>query len=160
MADAPELILRRALAVCLDEWGLATYEPTGAVPELGVKLDGEFPTSVEAFTLLSSPATTFSGRADALYRVQFYTRRPGSLLVVEQWATHLANQLNMTEYRPNVNGIAWAEEASRLYFDPDTQGRSAVACTYAFTGRRAPAGDPGNLPLFIPEDPVVDGGNP
>lgn len=133
MPDAPELILRRALAQLLDEWDLATYAPAGQLPERGVKIKQPMPTTVKEFTLLSSPPTTADGRADVIYRVQFFTYRLGD---VEQWATDLWSRLDQHEYLPQVLGIAWAWEASRLYFDPDTQGRSAVACNYAFRGRR------------------------
>lgn len=136
MADAPELILRRTLAGLLHTWGLAVYAPTGQIPENGVKLDRPLPTTVNAVTLLTSPPTTSDGRADVLYRVQFYTRRTGGLIPIENWAAELRDRLDQTEYTPNVLGISWAWETSRLYFDPDTQGRAAVACTYAFRGRR------------------------
>jgi hypothetical protein len=136
VADAPELVLRRSLATLLNTWTLAVYAPTGALPARGVKLDGVMPTTVDDFTMLSSPPTTFEGRANALYRVQFYTRRKGTPLTVEQWANDLNGHLDHKEYRPAVLGISWAAETSRLYFDPDSQGRSAVAVNYTFRGRR------------------------
>lgn len=135
MADAPELVLRRALAAILHTNSLAVYAPTGALPAKGVKLDGVMPT-IDEFTLLSSPPTTFEGRANALYRVQFYTRRLGSPLLVEKWADDLHKLLDGKEYLPNILGISWAQELNRLYFDADTQGRVAVAATYTFRGRR------------------------
>lgn len=136
MADAPELVLRRALAALLDTHGLAVYEPEGALPELGVKLDGEFPT-VDEFTTLASPPTTADGfRDNVVFRVQFYTRRKGSPIVVENWASDLEQLLNRKEYTPNILGISWAWEMSRTYFEKDTQGRVAVAATYGFRGRR------------------------
>lgn len=137
MPDAPELTLRRTLAGLLQSWNLAVYQPTGALPENGVKLDRPMPTLVNAFTMLTSPPTVADGgRGDVLYRVQFYTRRPGAQIPVENWAADLHARLDQKEYLPQILGISWAWETSRLYFDPDTQGRSAVACTYAFRGRR------------------------
>lgn len=143
MADAPEKILRRTLAQLLDDWDLATYAPTGALPENGVKVTRPMPTTVNGFTMLTSPPPTADGgRADVLYRVQFYTRRAntGDKLdspdLVEAWASALFARLDQKEYLPQVLGISWAWEYSRLYFDPDTQGRAAVACNYAFRGRR------------------------
>lgn len=136
MSDAPELILRRTLAAMLHTAGLAVYQQTGTLPEKGVRLDGIMPTSVNEFTLLTSLPTVRSGRTDALYRVQFYTRRVGATTVTENWANDLADRLDHKEYFPNVLGISWTEEVSRLPFDPDTQGRAAVAATYTFRGRR------------------------
>lgn len=138
MADAPELILRRSLATLLDTWGLAEYAgPNAPLIENGVKTNLPMPTTVNGFTLLTSPPTTADGgRAGQLYRVQFYTRRPGQRNVVEQWAADLRERLDQTEYIPDVLGISWAWEYSRVYFDPDTQARSAVAVNYAFRGRR------------------------
>lgn len=134
MADAPELILRRALAQLLDDWGLAVYTPTGALPERGVKTRPPMPTTLDEFTLLTSPPTTADGgRGNVLYRVQFFTYRHGD---AEQWGSDLFARLDQTEYLPGVLGISWAWETSRLHFDPDTQGRAAVACNYAFRGRR------------------------
>jgi len=137
VADAPELILRRSLATLLHSWSLAVYAPTGALPENGIKLDKPMPTTVNGFTLLTSPPTSSDGGpADVIYRVQFYTRRTGGLIVVEKWAADLRALLDQKEYLPQVLGISWAWEYSRQYFDADTQGRSAVACNYAFRGRR------------------------
>lgn len=137
MADAPELTLRRTLAQLLDDWELAVYAPAGQIPEKGVEFKGVMPTTVDDVTVLTSPPTTADGGpANVLYRVQFYTRRAGSPLVVEKWATDLFARLDQKEYLPQVLGISWAWEYSRLYFDPDTQGRAAVACNYAFRGRR------------------------
>lgn len=136
MVDAPELTLRRALATLLHANALAVYAPTGALPPRGVKLDGEFPT-VDEFTALASPPTTPDGFSDnVVYRVQFYTRRKGSPIVVENWASDLEQLLNRKEYTPNILGISWAWEMSRTYFEKDTQGRVAVAATYGFRGRR------------------------
>lgn len=136
MADAPELTLRRALAALLHANALAVYAPTGTLPARGVKLDGEFPT-IDEFTSLASPPTTADGfRDDVIYRVQFYTRRKGSPIVVERWASDLERLLNRKEYTPNILGISWAWEMNRTYFDKDTQGRVAVAATYGFRGRR------------------------
>lgn len=137
MADAPELVLRRTLATFLHTNSLAVYAPTGTLPAQGVKLDGEFPTSIDEFTTIASPPTTTDGFSDdVIYRAQFYTRRLGSPIVVEEWAGDLERILNRKEYTPNVLEISWAWEMSRTYFDKDTQGRSAVACTYGFRGRR------------------------
>lgn len=137
MADAPELVLRRALATLLNSWDLAVYAPSGQLPEKGIDLKGVMPTTVDEFTMLTSPPTTADGgRANALYRVQFFTRRTGSPLTAENWANELRERLDQKEYLPQVLGISWTWETSRQYFDPDTQGRAAVAVTYAFRGRR------------------------
>lgn len=137
MADAPELVLRRALAVLLNSWTLAVYtSPTATLAAKGVKTDGVMPTSLDEFTMLSSPPSTADGRANMLYRVQFYTRRIGSPLLVEKWANDLRDRLDQKEYLPNILGISWSSEYSRLYFDADTQDRVAVAVNYAFRGRR------------------------
>jgi len=136
MTDVPELYLRKTLAILLDEWDLAIYNPVGALPERGVKVEGDFPTSLNEFTFLTSPPTTRDGgRADRLLRVQFLTRRTGSQSVVEEWAYDLSTHLDHAEYLPNVLGISFSQELSRMYFDKDTQGRSDVAATYVFRGR-------------------------
>lgn len=134
MPDAPELILRRALAQLLDDWGLADYQATGALPARGVKTRPPMPTGLDEFTYLSSqPTTADGGRGNALYRVQFFTYRFGD---AESWGSELFARLDQREYLPNVLGISWTWETSRLHFDPDTHGRAAVACNYAFRGRR------------------------
>jgi hypothetical protein len=132
--DAPELILRRTLAELLNGWSLAVYQPGGQIPDRGVKVTQPVPTTVKEFTFLTSPPTTSDGgRADVLYRVQFFTCRLGD---VEAWASELFSRLDHREYTPSILGISLAWETSRLYFDADTQGRAAVACNYAFRGRR------------------------
>lgn len=138
MADAPELILRRTLAGLLDSWGLATYQPNPAqaFPENGIRLDGIQPTSVKAFTSLSSPPSIAEGRADMVYRVQFFTRREGGLTPVEAWANSLNERLDHKEYLPSILGISWAWEMSRTYFDRDPETYSSAAVTYGFRGRR------------------------
>lgn len=135
MVDAPELILRRGLAQLLHTNSLAVYAPSGALPAQGVKLDGEFPT-IDEFTSISSPPTTGDGFSDnCIYRAQFFTRRKGSPIVVEKWANDLRLLLHRKEYTPSILDISWSWETSRTYFEKDTQGRVAVAVTYAFRGR-------------------------
>lgn len=136
MADAPEIILNRALAVMLHAAGLAVYQPTGAIPEKGIRLDGIMPTTVKEFTLLTPLRPIPDGRADIIYRSQIYTTRLGSPLTARTWAADQRALLDQKEYTPNVLGISWSYEFSALDFDPDTQARSAVACTYHFRGRR------------------------
>ncbi|GAA1915304.1 hypothetical protein GCM10009775_04690 [Microbacterium aoyamense] len=135
MADAPEIILNRAIAQLLHTANLAVYQPTGSIPAKGIRLDGIMPT-IDEFTLLTALRPIPDGRADMVYRTQIYTRRQGSPNVARQWAADLRAVLDQTEYTPNVLGISWAWEFSALDFDPDTQGRSAVAATYHFRGRR------------------------
>ncbi len=135
MPDAPEIILNRALAQLLHDSSLAIYQPTGAIPEKGIRLDGIMPTTVEEFTLLTPLRPIPDGYADVTYRTQIYTRRKGSLLTIRQWASDLRSLLHHKEYTPNVLGISFAEEFSALDFEPDTQGRSATAATYHFRGR-------------------------
>lgn len=136
MADAPEIILNRALAQFLHDHGLAVYNPTGPIGERGIRIDGVMPTSVDEFTLITPLRPIPDGRADMTYRAQIYTRRNGSLLTVRSWAAGLRAVLDQAEYTPNVLGISFASEFSVADFEPDTQGRSAVACTYTFRGRR------------------------
>lgn len=138
MADAPELTLRRTLAGLLDSWGLAEYQPNPGqtFPERGIRLDGVLPTTVKEFTVLSSPPSVADGRANMLYRVQFFTRRAGGLTPVENWANALRDRLDQKEYLPSILGISWAWEMSRTYFERDTETHSAVAVTYGFRGRR------------------------
>lgn len=136
MADAPEIILNRAIAQLLHDNDLAVYKPTGTIPERGIRTDGVMPTSVNEFTLLTALRPVPDGRADMTYRTQIYTRRFGGLNVPRQWAADLRAVLDQKEYTPAVLGISWAWEFSALDFDPDTQGRSAVAATYYFRGRR------------------------
>lgn len=135
MGDSPEKILNRSLAQLLHDNDLATYSLTGT-PERGIRLDGVMPTSVNEFTLLTPLRPLPDGRADMIYRTQIYTRRKGSLLTVRDWAADLRAVLDQKAYTPNVLGISWAWEFSGLDFEPDTQGRSAVASTYYFRGRR------------------------
>lgn len=135
MPDAPEIILNRALAQLLHTASLAVYTPTGPIPDRGIRLDGVMPT-IPQFTLLTPLRPIPDGRADMLYRTQVYTRRIGSPNVTRQWAADLRALLDQQEHTPLVLGISWAWEESALDFDPDSQGRSAVACTYYFRGRR------------------------
>lgn len=136
MADAPEIVLNRALAVLLQSEGLAVYQPNATtIPTKGIRLDGVMPV-IDEFTLLTPLRPIPDGRADMTYRTQIYTRRKGSPLVTRQWAADLRAVLDQSEYTPNILGISWAWEFSAIDFDPDTQRRSAVACTYYFRGRR------------------------
>lgn len=135
MADAPEIVLNRALAQLLHDHDLAVYASTGVIPAKGIRLDGIMP-SIDEFTLLTPLRPIPDGRADLIYRTQIYTRRKGSPLVARQWAADLRALLDQTEYTPNVLGISWTWEFNAIDFDPDTQGRSAVAATYNFRGRR------------------------
>ncbi|GGD33091.1 hypothetical protein GCM10010915_11840 [Microbacterium faecale] len=136
MADAPEVVLNRALAQLLHDHDLAVYKTTGAIPERGIRLDGVMPTTIDEFTLLTPLRPVADGRANMTYRTQVYTRRLGSPLVARTWAADLRSILDQTEYTPRALGISWTWEFSSMDFDPDSQGRSAVACTYHFSGRR------------------------
>lgn len=136
MADAPEIILNRALAQLLHDAGLAVYKPTGVIAERGIRLDGIMPTTVNEFTLLTPLRPIPDGRANMTYRSQVFTRRVGSPLIVRSWAADFRALLDQQAYRPNVLGISWAWEFSATDFDPDSQGRSATAATYHFRGRR------------------------
>jgi hypothetical protein len=136
VADSPEIILNRALAQLLHDNSLAVYAKTGTIPEKGIRLDGIMPTTVDEFTLFTPLRPIPDGRADMLYRAQIYTRRKGSPLTVRNWAADLRAVLDQKPRTPGVLGISWAWEFSALDFDPDTQGRSATACTYYFRGRR------------------------
>lgn len=136
MPDAPEIILNRALAQLLHDNDLAVYAPTAALPELGIRIDGTMPTTRNEWTLLSPLRPIPDGRADMTYRTQIYTRRNGPVSVARQWAADLRALLDQTEYTPQVLGISWTWEFSALDFEPDSQGRSAVAATYYFRGRR------------------------
>jgi hypothetical protein len=133
--DAPELTLRRTVAQLLDDWDLAVYAPTGPIPALGIRLDGVMPT-IDEFTMISSPTTVAEGRADCVYRLQFFTRRRAGRNALESWADTLRSHLDRKEYLPNVLGISWAWEASCEIFDADSSGRAAVAANYYFRGRR------------------------
>lgn len=137
MADAPEIVLNRALAQLLHDNDLALNEtkPDGAIPERGIRLDGVMPTNNE-FTLLTALRPIPDGRADMTYRTQIFTRRKGSPNTVRNWAADLRAVLDQRAYLPNVLGISWAWEFSALDFDRDTQGRVATAATYHFRGRR------------------------
>ena len=132
----PALILNEALAELLHDNGLAVYKPTGALPERGIKLDGVMPTTINEFTLLTPQTPLADGRADMTYRVQIFTRRKGSPLQLMEWANDLRAVLDQKAYTPAVLGISWAWEFSATTLDADTQGRSAVAATYMFRGRR------------------------
>lgn len=136
MADAPEIILNRALAQLLHDNGLAVYAPTGALPERGIRLDGVLPTTLNECTVLTPLRPIPDGRADITYRTQIYTRRKASILVVRKWAADLRAVLDQSEYTPSVLGISFAREFSGLDFEADTQGRTATALTYHFRGRR------------------------
>lgn len=136
MADAPEIILNRALAQLLHDHGLAIYQPIGAAPERGIRLDGVMPTLLKEFTLLTPLRPIPDGQADMTYRTQIYTTRLGSPLTIRSWAAELRDILDQKEYTPNVLGISWSSEFSAIDFDRDTQGRVATAATYTFRGRR------------------------
>lgn len=136
MSNAPEIVLNRALALLLDEHELAVYQPEGAIPERGIRIDGIMPTTVDEFTLLTPLRPIPEGRAGMTYRTQIFTRRKGSILVARAWAANLRAVLDQTEYTPAVLGISWAWEFSGDDFEPDSQGRSAAVATYYFRGRR------------------------
>lgn len=136
MADAPEIILNRSLAQLLHDRGLAVHQPTGAIPERGTRIDGVMPTSVTEFTLLTPLRPIPDGRANFIYRTQFYTLRKGSVATARAWAAELRDVLHEREYTPNILGISWAWEFSGDDHEPDTQGRSAAIATYYFRGRR------------------------
>lgn len=136
MTDSPALILNDALARIMHEHGLAEYTPDAAVPERGIRIDGIMPTSIDEFTLITPLTQLPEGRSDVVYRAQIFTRRFGSSLDVLGWAAELRAVLDQKPYLPQVLGISWAWEFNSITFDPDTQGRSAVACTYMFRGRR------------------------
>lgn len=135
MADAPEIILNRALAQLLHDRGLAVYATAGVIPPRGIRLDGVMPL-IDEFTLLTPLRPLPDGRADMTYRTQIYTRRKGSVLVARNWAADLRAVLDQKEYTPAVLGISWAWEFSGDDYEPDTQGRSAAVATYYFRGRR------------------------
>lgn len=135
MADAPEIILNRALAQLLHDRGLAVYVTTGAIPPRGIRLDGVMPL-IDEFTLLTPLRPISDGRAGMTYRTQIYTRRNGSILTARNWAADLRAVLDQQEYTPAVLGISWAWEFSGDDYEPDTQGRSAAVATYYFRGRR------------------------
>lgn len=136
MADAPEIILNRALAQLLHEHGLAVYQATGTIPERGIRLDGVTPTGRDEFTLLTPLRPIPDGRADMLYRTQIFTQRVGSPNTIRTWMADLRAVLDQTEYTPAVLGISWAFEFSAVDFDRDSQGRVSAAATYHFRGRR------------------------
>lgn len=136
MANAPEMILNRALAQLLHIEGLAVHQTAGSIPERGIRLDGVMPTKVDEFTLLTPLRPVPEGRADMVWRTQIYTRRKGGVAVARAWGAGLRAVLDQKEYVPNVLGIGWAWEFSATDFDPDSQGRAAVAATYYFRGRR------------------------
>jgi hypothetical protein len=136
VAEAPAIVLNRALAQLLHDNDLAVYKATGTIPERGIRLDGVVPTSVEEFSLLTPLRPIADGAHDVIYRSQIYTRRAGSMNVIAQWAADLREVLDQKEYTPNVLGISWSWEFNALDFSPDTQAHSAVACTYYFRGRR------------------------
>lgn len=136
MADAPEIILNRALAQLLHDNELAVYNPTGTITEKGIRTDGVMPTTINEFTLITPLRPIPDGRANIVYRSQIYTRRVGSPLTIRTWAADLRAVLDQQEYTPNVLGISWSWEFSAVDFDRDTQGRVATAATYYFRGRR------------------------
>jgi hypothetical protein len=135
VADAPEVILNRAIAQLLHDRGLAVYATTGVIPPRGIRLDGVMPL-IDEFTLLTPLRPIPDGRADMTYRTQIYTRRKGSILTARSWAADLRAVLDQREYTPAVLGISWAREFSGDDYEPDTQGRSAAVATYYFRGRR------------------------
>lgn len=136
MADAPEIILNRALAQFLDDHGLAVYQPTGTISERGIRTDGVMPTTVGEFTLLTPLRPIPDGRADMIYRSQIFTQREGSPNTIRSWMAELRAVLDQKAYTPAVLGISWAWEFAALDFDRDTQGRVSAAATYHFRGRR------------------------
>lgn len=134
--DAPETIHADHLAHLLHDAGLAVYEEDGPIPERGIRLDGVMPTTVDEFTMITPLRPVAEGRADMVYRTQFFTRRHGSILEARVWASQLRGLLDHRPYVPQVLGISWSWEFSSTDFEPDAQGRAAVSATYYFRGRR------------------------
>lgn len=136
MADAPEMILNRAIAQLLHDAGLAVYTPTGPIVERGIRLDGTMPTTVKEFTLLTPLRPIAEGRADVVYRTQVFTRRKGTVATVRAWSADLRSLLDQRAYTPQVLGISWAAEFSATDFPPNSEGYADTAATYTFRGRR------------------------
>lgn len=136
MADAPEIILNRAVAQMLHDHDLAVYRPTGAIVERGIRLDGVMPTTVKEFTLLTPLRPIPDGRADVTYRLQAFTRRKGTIATVRSWSADLRAILDQQAYTPAVLGISWASEFSATDFPPNSEGYADTVATYAFRGRR------------------------
>ncbi|MCI2959550.1 hypothetical protein MN032_17840 [Agromyces atrinae] len=136
--DAPEITLCRTIAGMLHAAELGIYQATGAYSktEHGIIIDGDLPTTIDNCTVIIPETPLADGSSDMLYRVQLLTRIKGRLPVVRARAHRIFELFDHREYTPNILGISWTEEYSRLYFTADTQGRGMVAQNFQFRGRR------------------------
>lgn len=137
--DSPELILKRALAQYLHDEEAGIYRPTTPylASERGILTSGPtLPTTIDNCIVLTSLQPIAEGRADMIWRIQAYTRVKGSNVAAGNAAAFVSSLIDQKEDVPPGLHIAWAWSFSRLEFAPDSNGRSAVAETFYFRGRR------------------------
>lgn len=140
---SPETLLAENIAGIIAGAHLGVYRPEGKYDpdEHGILVDRKTPLAQEQYTLITPLATTSEGRTGRLYRVQLAHRLTGTveLSASDAARAHLqavASLFDHREYTPDILGISWAEEYSRIVFDPDTQDRVTAAQSILFRGRR------------------------
>lgn len=138
--DSPELILKRALAQYLETAGAGAYRPAVGdnylSTERGIYTGGPTLPTADNCIVLTSLQPIAQGRADMVWRIQAYTRVKGSNVAAGNAAAFVSSLIDQKENVPPGLHVAWAWSFSRLEFGPDSNGRSAVAETFYFRGRR------------------------
>lgn len=141
MADpeSPELLFKRALAQYLEDQGVGVYNDDGASYASGVRgiyTNGPTLPTADNCIVLTSLKPISDGRANRIYRIQVFTRVKGNNISANNVAHLVWAALDHAENVPPGMDVSWVEEFSRLDFEPDSNGRSAVAQTFHFRGRR------------------------
>lgn len=139
MADSPELEMKRAIAQWLNDESFGVYKTVGsyAPSQRGIFTNGPtLPTTLDECIVLTSRKPIADGRADLVFPVQFFIRVNGNSIAAGNAAGDLWRRLDQRSNIPPNRNVSWAWEFSRLEFEPDTNGRSAVASTFYFRARR------------------------
>jgi len=139
--DAYSLLFKRALAQHLEDQGAGVYRSDGTnylSTERGIYTNGpDLPTAAgtDNCIVLTWLSPIPDGRGDMLYRVQTFTRVKGNVITAENAAAVVGGALDQKQGVP-FDDVSWCELFSQLTFTADSSGRTAVAQTFHFTGRR------------------------
>lgn len=142
MADpvSRELLFKRTLAQYLEDHGAGVYNDDGTAytsGQRGIYTNGPtIPTTGDACIVLTSFKPISDGRANLIYRVQVFIRVKGNGIAAGNAAGLIADLIDHKENVPPGLDVSWAWSFSRLDIAADSNGRSAVAETFHFRGRR------------------------